>query len=191
MYQRIKTKEAAANQSGAMETRDHSKNGASPKSQMSRFFLELEKSLKVFKSKSTMRTITAILISFMLFSCNNPIDDESGDYDEYNWICPNSEVDRFYIKDQLKKIVITFEGKKYEMSHTKPTVRIVMPYHSTRTGEKRNIEYEFYFEFYPTQNNLVISAEFVNDSDLHWWDYVADEYWTINVKECSTVRIYY
>ena len=36
MYQSIKTNEAAANKSRAMDARDHSKNGASPKSQMSR-----------------------------------------------------------------------------------------------------------------------------------------------------------
>ena len=190
MYQRIKTKEAAANQSRAMETGDHSKNGASPKSQMSRFFLE--KSMKNFKSKEIMRTITAILISFMLFSCNNPIDDESGDYDEYIYICPDGSGDyRFYIKDQLKKIVITFEGKKYEMSHTKPTVRILVPFYSTRTGEKRNFESEFYFESDPKQNSLRIDSDFVNKADSEWWDFEADEYWEINIKECSTIRIYY
>ena len=35
MYQYLKNNEAAANKGEAMEARDHFKNGASPKSQMS------------------------------------------------------------------------------------------------------------------------------------------------------------
>jgi hypothetical protein len=43
MTQNFKTNGAAANRSGAMETRDHSKNGASLKSQTSRVNFKISK----------------------------------------------------------------------------------------------------------------------------------------------------
>ena len=63
MYKIFQTTETAANECGEMESRDHSKNGASPKSQTSRGNF----------SKIAL-TLTAILFAFASFT------KEKGDY---------------------------------------------------------------------------------------------------------------